>query len=186
MKEVENVLRIIKDTRRFISEGNVHEIKMLSNQTIHTATTSQDPDNIILAVLVYAIGKVLERDNYKRLEGWEVFYDSVIKNLDHAIIDLEQGKIENARTHLGNIRNSLNKISGDLSEYIKDIFRKAEINKAFKMYEHGLSSKQTADLLGISLWDLSTYIGQSSVSNSKIAISMPEFKRLKIAEDFFR
>ncbi|MDH3353428.1 MAG: hypothetical protein OEL87_03195, partial [Nanoarchaeota archaeon] len=64
-------------------------------------------------------------------------------------------------------------------------FRKAEINKAFKLYEHGLSSEQTAELLGVSLWDLASYIGQSHISEAKIAISMPIAKRIKIAEDIF-
>jgi len=87
---------------------------------------------------------------------------------------------------LGEIRNSLNKIDGDLGVYIKDIFRKAEINKAFRIYEHGLSSEATAELLGVSLWDLASYIGQSHIGNSRIAISMPEKERVKIAEEIFK
>ena len=86
----------------------------------------------------------------------------------------------------GRIRNSLNKIDGDLVRYIKDVFKKAEINKAFKLYEHGLSTEKTAKLLGVSLWDLASYIGQSSIGDAKVAISMPVEKRVKIAEDIFR
>lgn len=186
MKEVDNILRILKEARKFIQEENTNELKILSDQTIHTATISQDPDNIIVAVLVYSLGKVMERSHYRDMEGWDQFYSTAIKNLDHAIINLEKNDVDSARNHLGNIRNCLNKLSGNLKEYIKDVFRKAEINKAFRLYEHGLSSKQTAELLGVSLWDLSTYIGQSSINNSNISISLPVSKRIKIAEDVFR
>lgn len=185
MKEVKNVLRILKETKKFISEDNSHEIKILSNQTIHSAAISQDADNIIVAVLVYSLSKILEREHYKDMEGWQEFYDAMNENLVSAIRALEKNDIEKTRIHLGEIRNSLNKISGNLGEYIKDIFRKAEINKAFRLYEHGLSSEKTAELLGVSLWDLASYIGQSSVSNSKFAISMPVKKRVRVAEDFF-
>ena len=185
MREVDNILRILQKTRQFIEEDNAHELKGLSNQTMHSATISQDADNIIVAVLVYSIGKVLERDHYRDMEGWEEFYGAVTKNLGLAIKALEKNNVENMRIYLGRIRNSLNKISGDLGRYIKDVFKKAEINKAFKLYEHGLSMEKTAELLGVSLWDMASYIGQSHIGDSKVAISMPVVKRVKMAEDFF-
>lgn len=185
MKEVRNVLRILKEARNIIKQGNVQELKSLSNQTIHSATISQDGDNIIVAVLIYSLGKVFEREHYRNMEGWNGFHNAVMKNLDLAIVALEKKNMDDARACLGRIRNSLNKISGDLGRYIKDVFKKAEINKAFKLYEHGLSSEQTAELLGVSLWDMASYMGQSSIGDAKIAISMPVAKRVKIAEDIF-
>ena len=183
MKEVENILRILKDTKRFLQDDNPFELKNLSNQTVHSATISQDPDNVIVAVLVYSLGKILERSNYRNMEGWNEFYKEVVKNLDFSIKHLENNDIDKCRIHLGKIRSSLHKINGDLRNYIRDIFYKAEINKAFKLYEHGLSSEQTAELLGVSLWDLSTYIGQSTISDARVSISMPVEKRIKIAEE---
>lgn len=185
MKEAGNILRILRETKRLVEEDNAYELKALSNQTIHSATISQDADNIIVAVLVYSLGKVLERDHYRKMEGWTEFRGAIIKNIGLAIKALEKDNIDNARIYLGRIRNSLNRISGDLSRYIKDVFRKAEINKAFKLYEHGLSTEKTAELLGVSLWDLASYIGQSAIGDAKIAISMPVAKRIKIAEDIF-
>ncbi|MFH1238091.1 MAG: hypothetical protein ABIH79_02590 [archaeon] len=185
MKEVENVLRILKETKRFIEEDNSRGIKLLSDQTIHSATISQDADNIIVAVFVYSLSKILEREHYRDMEGWSEFYDAMTKDFASAIQELEKNDIDKTRIYLGKIRNSLNKISGNLGQYIKDIFRKAEINKAFKLYEHGLSSEQTAELLGVSLWDMASYIGQSSIGDAKVAISMPVAKRIKIAEDIF-
>jgi len=185
MEEVKNVLHILRETKKFVEQDNPHEIKNLSNQTIHAATIAQDPDNIIVAVLVYSIAKVLERDSYRKMEGWQEFYTAVTKNLALAVQSLEKNDVPKCRLYLGKIRNSLNEISGDLGIYIKDVFRKAEINKAFKLYEHGISSEQTAELLGVSLWDMASYIGQSHIGDAKAAISMPAAKRVKIAEDIF-
>ncbi|MFH0711533.1 MAG: hypothetical protein V1889_00215 [archaeon] len=185
MREVENVLRILRETKKFFEDDNADELKSLSNQTIHAAAIFQDGDNIVVAVLVYSLGKVLERDNYRTMEGWVSFRDAVIKNLRLAVGALERGNVKNARVYLGRIRNSLNKIDGDLGEYIKDVFRKAEINKAFKLYEHGLSSEATADLLGVSLWDMAGYIGQSHIGDAKVSVSMPVRERIKIAEGIF-
>ena len=185
MKEDGNVLRILRDARRFVKEDNAAELKSLSNQTIHAATISQDGDNIVIAVLVYSLGKVLERDHYRSMEGWSEFHKSVVKNLGLAIGALEKGSVKNVRVYLGRIRNSLNEIEGDLGRYVKDVFKKAEINKAFKLYEHGLSTEKTAELLGVSLWDMASYIGQSHIGDAKIAVSMPVKDRVKIAEGIF-
>ncbi|MFZ5955502.1 MAG: hypothetical protein ACOYT4_03680 [Nanoarchaeota archaeon] len=185
MKEAENVLRILKETEQAIKQNDSYKLNNLSNQTIHSATISQDTDNIIVAVLVYALSKIIERENYKSMEGWDKFYLDLLKNLDLSIKYLEKKNLDDFRDRIGEIRNSINNISSDLREYIKDVFRKAEINKAFKIYEHGLSFAQTAELLGISLWDLSSYIGQTNISEAKIAQSMPEKERIKIAEEIF-
>ena len=59
MKEVDNVIRILKETLNAIDRKDSSQIKNLSDQTIHTAAISQDHDNVIVAVLVYSIGKII-------------------------------------------------------------------------------------------------------------------------------
>jgi hypothetical protein len=186
MKEVGNVLRILRETRQAMDNEDTLLMRDLSNQTTHAATVSQDWDNIVVAVLVYSLSKIIQREHYRKMEGWDGFYSSLIRNLESAMRALEKGNIESFRLSIGRIRNSLNKISSDLRIYIKETFRKAEINKAFKLYEHGLSSEQTAELLGVSLWDLSSYIGQSSIGEAKVSENMPIKQRIKIAEDIFK
>jgi len=194
MEEVGNVLRILREAKRFVEGDDAAGLKSLSNQTIHTAAVSQDGDNIVVAVLVYSLGKVMERGYYRQMAGWKEFYGAVVKNLGLAVVVLsprddsgepDKEDIEKARVYLGRIRNSLNEIEGDLGRYVKDVFKKAEINKAFKLYEHGLSSEQTAKLLGVSLWDMASYIGQSHIGDAKVGVSMDIKKRVGIAEGMF-
>jgi len=186
MKEAENVLRILAETQEAFNTGNVAQMKQLSNQTIHTAAISQDGDNVITAVLIYALSKILEREKYREMEGWDIFYKALIKNLDIMIKSLKAKDIDKFRDAVGAIRQSLNRIDKNLGLYIKDVFYKAKINKAFKLYEHGLSSEQTARLLDISLWDLAGYIGQSTISEAYASETIPIQKRIKYAEDIFR
>lgn len=186
MQEKENIIRILKEALVALKKGNSLKLKNLSDQTNHTATIYQDPDNVIIAVLVYTIGKIVERENYHGMEGWNFFIENLTKNLKIAIHSLEKNNIEEFRNSLGQIRNSINQIAGSLRDYINDVFYKAGVNKAFKFYEHGLSSQRTAELLGVSLWDLNSYIGQSNIAEAKISESMPAKERVKMAEEFFR
>lgn len=183
--DLTNISRILKSVKKRISAGSYNELKDLSNETVHSAAVSQDSLNIIIAVLVYSLSKVLQKENYRRMDGWKEFEGTLLKNLDLMILASDKNDKENLILYAGEIRQVLNTFSGNLGTYIKDIFRKAEINKAFCLYEHGLSVQKTAKLLGVSLWDLSSYIGQSRISEAKISVSLPVRERIKYVEEFF-
>ena len=186
MQEGEHVLKLLKEAKKAFTDSDSYELRELSNETIHSAAVYQDPDNIIVAVLLYSLSKLIEREHYKEMPGWDGFYLALLKNWEAAIKSLEKKDIDSFREYMGEIREAVNKISGDLRNYIGEVFRKAEINKAFKLYEHGLSSEQTANLLGVSLWDLASYIGQSTISEAKLGDTMPVRDRVKLVEDMFK
>ena len=183
--DISNVSKVLKEAFRAIKDNDWTTLKNISNSTIHSATVHQDSMNIIVAVLVYATSKILQRENYQKMSGWKEFHSSLLKNWEVMVKASEKKDMKIVVQSAGDVRNALNKIEGDLGSYIKEVFRKAEINKAFKLYEHGLSSAQTAELLGISLWDLASYIGQSSINEARINMSMPVQDRIKKTEEFF-
>lgn len=186
MQEKENIINILKETRSAIKKSDGFKLKILSDRTNHVATINQDPDNIVIAVLVYSFGKILERDNYKRMAGWDFFIQEILNNLDKAIFSLKKNDLDSFRNSLGQMRNVINKVDGSLRDYINDVFYKAGVNRAFKYYEHGLSSQKTAELLGVSLWDLSSFIGQSNISEAKVSETVPVKERIQITEEFFK
>jgi predicted transcriptional regulator len=72
-----------------------------------------------------------------------------------------------------------------MKPYIQEVLRKASINKASKIYEHGISLGQTAQLLGITQWELSEYSGQTNVSDNDYNKTLDIKKRAKMALEFF-
>ena len=185
MKERDNVLRILIETRQAIENDDPSTIKDLSNQTINTASLTQDPDNIAVAVVVYSIGKIMERDNYKELPGWDKFYNIIMNSLNHSIEDIRKNDDKDFRKDFEKIREVIGKISGKLRGYIEDVFRKAQINKASRIYEHGVSMEQTAKLLGISMYELAEYAGTTGISDVRGTQTMKEESRIKIALNLF-
>ena len=185
MKEVDNILRILKETKEAIKQGNTLKIKELSNQTTNTASYTQDPDNIAVAVIVYSIGKILERADYRNLKGWDNFYRTVISSLDYAIEDVARNNEEGFRKHFEMIRKSINKLSGKLKKYIETVFRSAQINKASRIYEHGVSMAQTAEILGITPYELAEYAGRTGISDVPLTRTMDAKTRIKIAMEMF-
>lgn len=184
-KDLSNITKILKVAYSSIKNFDELKLKNISDQTIHSATIHQDSANIIVAVLVYSISKIFQRDSYRKLDGWDYFYTTLLAKWKIMLKAAEQNDYEKTVQVAGEIRNSLNALDGNLGEYIKDIFNKAEINKASKLYEHGISMEQTTKLLGVTLWDLCSFVGQSSINEIQIVESMPEKERIKLVENFF-
>ena len=185
MQESDNILRIFEDAKVAIEKGDALKLKDLSNQTINTASRTQDPDNVAVAVIVYSIGKILEREHYKSMPGWKKFYDVVISSINNSIEDLRKNNEKKLRQDLELIRNSIEKLSGNLKAYIRDVFRKASINKASKIYEHGVSMEQTAKLLGITMFELAGYAGQSKTPDAPESMTLSAKDRIKLAMEMF-
>ncbi|MGK0209625.1 MAG: hypothetical protein ACI83O_000905 [Patescibacteria group bacterium] len=180
-----HIVTILKSLKKSLSMQKYKELIVLSDETVASAAVHQHPMHVILAVFTYALSKIYQRDYYRTMEGWKEFDSVLLKNLDGMIKAAEAKNANEVVRLAGEIRNVLNSLSGNLRIYIQDIFRKAEINKAFKVYEHGVSAQQTADLLGVNLWDLASYFGRSHIGEAKIAQSLPVGQRISYAENIF-
>ncbi len=183
MQEGDNILRIFKETKNAIEQSDSSKLRDLSDQTINTASRTHDPDNIATAVIIYAMSKIIERAEYKKNIGWKKFYSSVLLSFDGIIFALEKKDETKLRKNLQKIRSSIKGLSGDLKKYIQDVFMKAQINKASKIYEHGISMETTASLLGITMYDLAGYAGAKH--ESEPSKKMTVVKRIKMAERMF-
>jgi len=184
MEEKKNILRIFEETKTAIEKKDIIKLKELSNQTIHTASIFQDPDNIAVAVIVYSLSKIIERKYYEKT-GYNRFYKGIVSAIDDSIIALKKNDKKKFKKSLELVRKSINQLSGELKKYIQDVFRKASINKASKIYEHGISMEKTAKLLGISMWELANYAGQTGISNVHEGKTLNVISRIKLAEEMF-
>jgi hypothetical protein len=184
--EKDNIISIIRKTRKAIISQDTFLLKQLSDRTIHNATHFQDTDNIALAVMVYALAKITERERYAQYREWPAFEKAILTSLEKAANDLEADRIENFRQDMEGVKIAINKLSGRLRGYVEEVFRRAAISKASRIYEHGISLEQTANLLGVSAFELAQYAGQTGISDVNLALTMPIKDRLKQAEEFFK
>ncbi len=185
MHEKEHVMNILEETRKATAEENVIRLKELSNQTIHSASTSQDTDSILIAIIIYSLSKIIERKMQYGEKKCDAFCGSVSKKLANSIIALKKGNEDLFHKGLQTIVSSINKLSKDFKQDIQNIFHKARINKASKIYEHGISMEKTAELLGISQYELANYTGQKGISDASEIKTSSVRDRIKLAMRFF-
>ncbi len=186
MQEKENVLRILQEAKTALRDSDSIKLKELSNQTIHTASITQDPDNIAVAVAVYSLSKIVERKEYTNFTGWKEFYRIILSCIDGSVNAIKKDDDKRLKENLTLIRKTVSKLSGKLKSYIQDVFRKAEINKASKIYEHGISMEKTASLLGITMFELANYAGQKPDGIESMTKTVGTKERIKTAMEMFR
>jgi len=185
MQEKNHLLKILKKVRSCLENKDYVKIKGLSNHVVHSASIEQDPDVIAIAIIIYSLSKLIEREHYKEQKNWPKFYRNYIKSLDNMILFLEKNNIDEFRKEVHSIRNLIKNLTGSLKHYIQDVFRKARINKASRIYEHGISMEKTAKILGISLWELAEYAGQTRIGDQNLGITIPIKQRTKLAMEIF-
>ena len=62
----------------------------------------------------------------------------------------------------------ISKADSTLDLYIQHVIDEANVKKASKIYDHGISLGQTAQLLGISHWELMRYVGHTKIPEGVI------------------
>jgi hypothetical protein len=153
------------------------DIKNLSNQVIHNASIYQDQDSITIAVIIYSISKIFERTS-------EI--DPKLKShMEHMIHFLEENNDSNFHKAVRNTMLHISRLDQKVGLYIEQVVQQARIKKGSKIYEHGISIAQSADLLGISQWQLMDYIGKTTIIDATPGIQDVK-KRLDFARSLFR
>jgi len=185
MEEKRHILKVLKNVRNALSKKDFIKIKNLSNKIIHNSSITQNPNVIYTAVIIYSLSKIVEREQYKDFRNWDKFYNEYHQCLSHLITALEKDDEIEFHRHIDFLTNKIENLSGQLKVYIKDVFQKAKINKASKIYEHGISIEQTAKILGISVWELAEYAGQTGIADVNLGVTMPIKQRIKLAEEIF-
>jgi hypothetical protein len=153
------IIRVLKKAQRLINKQDSKSLKMLSEETIKTASIVQDADSISLAVAIYAISKLLERWGYESEHA-----DEIRNQLGSAQFSLEEGQTEEFRKNFKKVFEFIGAVDKRFREYIDKVIEKAEIKKGSRLYEQGISVGRSAELMGIGQWELMSYVGKTRIS----------------------
>ena len=140
-------------------EKDTMELKELSNNTIHNASVFQDECSVSVAVLIYALSKIIERNP-------EFDYRGVFELLKDARDDLENDKEDDFHATIKKLFSEISKLDGKIRLYAQEVINQAQIKKGSKLCEHGLSCAKASQILGISQWELMNYIGKTNLAEN--------------------
>ncbi len=159
-----------------LEEGNLLQLKELSNHTVHDSSIYRDEFSITAAVILYSLYKIAQRGqlNIAKVVGY-------ITELNHA---LTKGDNEGYRGIQKALLSYISDTDLKFRLHVDDVLKQAKIKKGWKLYEHGLSLGSSAEMLGISKWDLMNYIGNTTIAD-QLRVKSDVKSRLKYARSLF-
>jgi hypothetical protein len=184
MQEHKHVVEVLQQAKEAAKKKDIITLKRLSDQTIHATTIYKDTDNVLVAILIYALSKLLEREESFDHKDFDKYLKYYLNTIDFSKTCVKKDDCDSFRDRVKEMMN-VPGLSTEIKRSVKDVFRKARINKASKVYEHGISMEATAKLLGISLWELAEYTGQSGVHESREGKTLSVRDRVKNAMEIF-
>jgi len=175
----EDILNTLQDVIRAIKAQDYAKLRELSNHTIHDASIFQEDDPLALAVLVYALSKVFLRCAEKNQSC-----PAVLPAIERAREVLSQGDEDSYRSLIKYLLREIGEIDQQMKLYVQEVIENARIKKGSKIHEHGISIARSAELLGVSQWELQTYIGQQHEENHYDGIRIEE--RIRFTREIFK
>lgn len=176
-KDIILVLNNLAKILKAKEEGDIAQIKELSNHIIHDASIFQDQDSISVAILIYSLSKIIERKQ-------DFDYGKIISMVNSCILSILNNNDDSFRKSIKGILDFIRTLDQRLNMYMQEVITQAQIKKGAKICEHGISCARSAEMLGITQWELLRYIGQTThVDHLYAPVNVS--KRIKLARGLF-
>ena len=174
LEAVERIIEILKTKE----DKDILELKDLSDHTIHNASIFQDDCSVSLAVFVYALSKIMGKYPQDSPEYKEILNLFILEKKH-----LEDDDEKSFHDILKELFSIISKIDAKIDLYVQEVINNAQIKKGSKLCEHGVSCAKSAEVLGVSQWDLMNYLGKTKIVEYTPGIDLKS--RLKFARRLF-
>lgn len=171
-----DILDILTKSRVYLQLNESAKLRELSNHTVHNASIFQDEDSISIAVVMYALSKIMERS--------DIDMSSFIDLVHEAKHYIETDRISDYKNTVKKLFDKISKTDSKFKLYIEEVLTQSQIKKGSKLYEHGISLEQASHLLGITQWELMSYVGKTSIADEFESLSTK--KRLDLVRELFK
>lgn len=153
-----DILKVLDSASRMIERGDIAGLKELSDHTIHNSSIFQDEDSVSVAVIIYTLAKIFERE--------KLVDKSIISIILHAKRLLLENNFEAYRESIRRLYKLISRKDQKTRMYIQEVISQAGVRKSAKVYDHGISMARAANILGVSQWDVMDYIGKTKIPDS--------------------
>ncbi|MFH1510490.1 MAG: hypothetical protein ABIF10_02265 [Candidatus Woesearchaeota archaeon] len=173
----EDILAVLKQAKECVLQRDAARLSELSNHTIHNASIFQDEDSVSIAVVAYALSKVLQREQGALAKG-------IVDGLGMAIDSLTKNDFGSYNKSIHSITATISGIDSKMKLYIQQVIGQSQIKKGSKIYDHGISLARASEMLGISQWELMNYVGKTRIIDRSEKVEAAK-KRLVFARGLF-
>ncbi len=172
------ILEVLKRSIVLVKLGKVGDLKKLSDEAVYEASIFQEKDSVSVAVVIYALSKIIERGE---IAG--NFIKKVSKNLKKCYDLLSNDDYNRYRERMNSIFGLISGFDEKFRVYVQDVLQKSMIKKGSMLYGKGISMAQAARVLNLSQWELMDYAGKVDMPSAKEGVTVDS--RMKYVRGLF-
>ena len=164
-----DLIGTLKSIKAAMEKRDSEELKELSNHTIHCSSIYQEKNALYIAMITYSISRIIKRNGAqeKHKTEFEDFINSMNNKLGSLIEFLEDRNFDKIDECIKEMFKEISDFDKYFGGYIKDVLDFSRVQKGTKIYEHGLSLSNVAELIGVSKWDLMEKVGEKKELDDK-------------------
>ncbi len=159
-------------------EKDVEELKELSDHGIDDVALHKNLDLISITVLIYSLYKIIASVP-------EEDYFEILNKLTAAKQSLQERNLGKYNQSIKTLFQIIKKSNAKIKVHLQDVLHAARVKKSAILLEKGLSIGQAAGLMGLSNWDLQSYVGKTT-SFEQQQEKIPAKTRVQTALKIFR
>lgn len=176
----QSVIELLTKVIRALDDEDTVALGELSDLSARDAAVYQDEDTVSIAVLVYAFSKIVQHCCQTNTS-----YTAITDLVRQARSALSDSNIPGYTSIVKRAFNVVQRLDNKIKQYVQEVLNKARIKKGSKLYENGLSAARASEMLGISQWELLSYIGKTTIADTQPKEKLNALARLKIARGLF-
>lgn len=182
----EDILSILSDAIKAIEQNDIQQLRDISDHTVHDASIFQDKYSTSIAVIIYSLAKVFQKHQYRHFKEWDIFYKRCLSDLRKSEQVLLKNDVNAFDQKIKDLYKTISTLEHKFGLYITEVLNQAQIKKGGKVYEHGISAGRAAELLGVTPWELMTYLGQTKIIDTMPVTTKSVKERLKFTKKLFK
>ncbi len=160
-----DVLGVLRELRKGVAKHDLDLLKASSDHTLHNAGIYQDEDSTTVAVIAYSLYKIFARERLQAKKPLLTFKKNVMNEISGAQSFLVKEKNKEYRRAIKKILGYIGKLEAKFGMYITEVIKQARIKKGGRVYEHGISIGRASQLMGVSSWELRSYVGSTKLGD---------------------
>ena len=152
---------MIREIRKAFEANDDTFLRNLATEMARRAAIEQDRRMAQMAVIAYALSKILTKPHFLRSHNWPRYRHAIIS----ALRDAEEGRENNV---LERVERTIRRIDSEDGHFVKNVMDKARSKMAAIAYSVGVSAHVAAHLFDADIHDVFDYVGKMKVHDEHV------------------
>ncbi len=153
----------VRSIKNAFQSENAHSLRGISNQAIREAALQNDSLRAEIAIIAYALHKLLSKEHVRSDKKWQKIQKNVLQKLEEGIKNLGNKKILEFEKTISGIASQIREADESLGNYAQNLMEKSRVKQASSLYALGLSLGQATALTNADKKALFNYIGYTKM-----------------------